>query len=184
MRTLQSMSGLFIIALLLSAPSFAELYKWTDENGEIIYSDEPPPQGAETIDPPPITTTPPVRYQPKPAAVKKNAPADEKTPPATSYSSLKITSPGNDEAVRNNPGNVTVSFAMEPPLDTASGHSISLLVDGKVAQSDIRGNSVTIPHMDRGTHRLKAEIRDKNGTILKASEAIEFHLLRHSKLHP
>ena len=54
---------------LLAVPAAAELYKWTDENGKVHYSDQPPPANAkksETLKapkpqiaaPPPAGTTP------------------------------------------------------------------------------------------------------------------------------
>ncbi len=43
------------LALLLPLISEAALYKWVNENGEVVYSDKPPPRNVETqkIKPPP-----------------------------------------------------------------------------------------------------------------------------------
>lgn len=172
---------ILLSSLLLSAAVQAALYKWVDENGEVVYSDQPPHEGAEPLEPPPIVTTPPVKVKPKPAAAKKQ-PESEKKPAPINYSEFSITTPGNDEAVRNNPGNVEVSFSLQPALATDRGHHIVLLVDGKASDGKILGQSVTVPHMDRGTHTLKAEIRDETGKTLKSSNTVTFHLLRYSKL--
>lgn len=176
---------ILFFGILLTATAQAELYKWVDENGEVVYSDEPPHESAEPLDPPPINTTPPPKVAPKSFSSQKPAtpaPAEQKKP-VTSYKEFKITSPGNDEAVRNNAGNVSISFALNPALDQAAGHTINLRVDGEVVQKDIKGSSVTIPHMDRGTHKLSAEIRDAQGKLLRTSNTVEFHLLRYSRLH-
>lgn len=176
MRIIILLSG-----LLLSASVQAALYKWVDENGEVVYSDEPPHEGAKPLDAPPIVTTPPIKVKPKPAAAKKEPDAENKPAPIN-YREFRITAPGNDEAVRNNPGNVEVSFSLEPALATKQGHHIILLVDGEATGGKIQGQSVTVPHMDRGTHTLKAEIRDETGKTLKSSNAVTFHLLRYSRL--
>jgi len=50
----------FAVALLASAPAMAGLYKWTDANGRVIYSDQPPPGNVkvETINVPPPPANP------------------------------------------------------------------------------------------------------------------------------
>jgi len=175
---------ILFFGFLVSMSVQAALYKWVDENGEVVYSDEPPHEGMEPIKPPPISTTPPVKVKPRatPKAAAKPAKPPEPEKKPINYSEFSITAPGNDDAVRNNPGNVNVSFALTPALDTASGHYINLLVDGKVTGGKIQGQSVTVPNMDRGTHTLKAEIHDQTGKLLKSSNTVTFHLLRYSKL--
>ena len=40
------------LALLCVTPAFAEIYKWTDENGNVVFSEKPPPDGkAEALKP-------------------------------------------------------------------------------------------------------------------------------------
>ncbi len=42
------------LLLIVTVPLHAAMYKWTDENGKVVYSQSPPPQGkAEKIKPPP-----------------------------------------------------------------------------------------------------------------------------------
>ena len=56
---LRTASGLCILAAalaLVAAPALATTYKWTDANGRVIYSDQPPPGNVKTesiADPPP-----------------------------------------------------------------------------------------------------------------------------------
>jgi hypothetical protein len=49
-----------LTASLAAAPAFAALYKWTDANGRVIYSDQPPPGNVkvETINAPPPPSNP------------------------------------------------------------------------------------------------------------------------------
>ena len=45
MKTKSSLIGLFILALLLlSSFSFAEIYQWHDEKGQLHFGDQPPPK--------------------------------------------------------------------------------------------------------------------------------------------
>ena len=49
-----------LAAALASAPALAALYKWTDANGRVIYSDQPPPGNVkvETLNAPPPPANP------------------------------------------------------------------------------------------------------------------------------
>jgi len=54
-------AAIAVLALgLVAAPAFAALYKWTDANGRVIYSDQPPPGNVkvETINAPPPPANP------------------------------------------------------------------------------------------------------------------------------
>ncbi|HKK16999.1 MAG TPA: DUF4124 domain-containing protein, partial [Gammaproteobacteria bacterium] len=48
-----------LLALLVSSNALAAMYKWVDENGEVHYTQTPPPGDiqAETIKPPPDVNT-------------------------------------------------------------------------------------------------------------------------------
>jgi len=58
---------------LLMAPVWADLYKWTDENGKIHYSDQPPPSNVKK---------PETIKQPKPAAAAPAATGEGAKPAA------------------------------------------------------------------------------------------------------
>ena len=64
-------AALFVLAAALSLPVTAALYKWTDANGRVVYSDQPPPGGvkSEVVGPAP----PPAN----PNAVKEMASQDQ-----------------------------------------------------------------------------------------------------------
>ena len=49
--------GMLCIYILLAGNAQAAIYKWVDENGDVQYSQTPPPSGVagETIEPPPQT---------------------------------------------------------------------------------------------------------------------------------
>ena len=175
---MRNLSILFI--LLFSLPVQAALYKWLDENGEVVYSDEPPFEGAEQLDPPALTTTPAVKAPP--AEAKPAQEPQQPKPAAIEYKEIRLSKPANDEAVRDNAGNVTFEFVVTPALQANLGHSISLLIDGATVKSGLQTTSVTIEHMDRGTHQVQLKVLDGKGKLLKASPVTTFHLLRYSKL--
>lgn len=75
---------LCVLLCLLIAPVWADLYKWTDQNGKVHYSDQPPPANAKksapvkVITPPPAAATPQTADAPRTADAKGSAAA--KTP--------------------------------------------------------------------------------------------------------
>ncbi len=165
--------------LLLGQLAQAEMYKWVDEEGNVSYSDQPQHKDARKLDRPSDNTVPavdvPARTQPAPTAPDK---------PETRYSSIQITSPAHDQAIRSNPGNITVSLSTQPALNVKQGHSISLLLDNQPVQENITTSQASLQNVDRGTHQLSAIIKNRQGKTLKQSDTITFHLHRHSILHP
>ena len=95
---LAAMRALMVIVLtgLLALTAAAEVYKWTDEDGNIIYSDEPHP-GAEVLDPQEVQTIDLPDPGPPPRLGERGRPTPERKAP--SYESIAITSPA-DEATK------------------------------------------------------------------------------------
>ncbi len=170
---------LFIICII-SLPANATIYKWVDEDGNVVFGDQPPVnRKKQEIKQAPLNTY----SEPKPQAVAPEAPSENGTgdeeEKVTTYRKFSITSPGNDEAIRSNSGQLTIQISIAPPLDQAAGHQIQIQLDGKeaaISQSD----AITLNELSRGTHTLKATIIDKNGKPLKQSSIHTFHLLRSS----
>lgn len=179
-RLKQWIQLLLLGSLLLTGPlAQAEMYKWVDEEGNVSYSDQPQHKDARKLDSLGDNTIPATRVPPK---AQPALPAPDE--PETRYSSLQITSPEDDQAIRSNPGNITVSLTIEPALNVAQGHSISLLLDHQLVSENITTDQAMLQNIDRGTHQLSAVIKNQQGRTLKQSNSITFHLHRHSILHP
>ena len=161
--------------------SQAELYKWIDKDGETFYSDEPPHDKAQPLVPPPLTTTPAIKYKPKAKAEKQQEKKQEEK--QTIYSSFKITSPANNETLHDNAGNITVSFAIKPKLDIKAGHRIAVLVNSQSKIEGSTGLTIGLKNLDRGTHSIKAVIKNKQKKIIKSTNSVTIHIRRFSRLH-
>lgn len=170
----------FLAAMLAvsAAPATAAsgIYKSVDEDGNVVFSDEPSP-GAEKIEKKEIptipSTVPEVDF-----STDNTATNDEK---AGIYSNIQIVNPAHDTAVRENAGNINVSVALQPAL--LNSHEIALFMDGtEVARG--RSPVFQFSNIDRGTHTLTAAVFDSTGRELARSDTITFTLLRHSAQHP
>ena len=179
--------GALAMALSSSVPAFAAIYRTVDEDGNVVFTDVPPKETSKAVKldnhndyTPPAAET--ASSNERATGWLADEEENENAAP-TGYSAIAISYPGNDEAVRENAGNLTVTIESEPALDTNQGHSIEILLDGEPAGS-ASGASVALTNIDRGTHTLSANVVDRSGSVLGSSNTITFHMLRYSKLNP
>jgi len=175
---------IIVLLLILFTPLIAQagFYKYTDENGETVYSDKAPYNGADKVKLPAIQTTPAIKFKTK-AKHKQGTDPENSRQEVTKYRRFKITTPKDGKAMRNNAGLVEVKLAIQPKLDVKAGHRIDFLLDGHVIKSASKRSTLTIKNMERGEHRLQARIKDKQGKLLKSTASIKIVLHRYSKLH-
>lgn len=147
------MRPLLICLLLgLALPVTAQIYKYTDANGNTVFTDQPPEgQATQNVELPKTNSVS------MPAA----APPAPATSPDTSanvapYSTLQLTGIPDDEALRANNGTFSVSVLIEPRL--ASNHRLRLLLDGKPHGQPGNVPRLQVSNADRGEHSLAVEV--------------------------
>jgi len=160
-----------IIGLSFATSSMAEgVYKWEDEQGQMHYSDMPR-DGATEIDIEPAQTF----SGSADARIARNdeGQTGEDADSAGGYKSLKISSPSQEETIWNTGGAVTVRLSLSPALQT--GHSVRLYMDGQqLANLPGRATSAKLSEVERGTHTLRAEVRDSSGNALIKAAPVTF----------
>ena len=161
-----------LIALLFITPTLAdEIYKWVDENGQMHFSDVPR-DGATELDIAPAQTFS-VPSAPAVAASTNVTATVASSKEVVRYESMEIVSPATEETIWNTGGEVTVSVALEPGLQT--GHQIRLYIDGKpLPNLQPNSSSLQISEVFRGEHQLRAEVRDQNGDVLITAQPTTF----------
>lgn len=171
------------LVLLLAVLAFGgvEVWRWTDADGVVHYTDTPTP-GAERLiinAPPPSgsSVAPPERREPRRSS------RDEEPEGAPGYGVLAIQSPGQDEVLWNIEGQLAVSVAVDPPL--GPGHRIRLYLDGSPAETLEPGRTATrLSNVFRGEHSLRAEVLDPTGELLASSPVTSFVVRQTSILNP
>ena len=146
-----------VLALLLSGVAQAAIYKSTDAQGNVVYSDSPT-KDAKAIELPPIAIVPSLSAEQIAQANVMRAKAR-----ANQNYQLSFTQPLADQVVRK-PDNIVVTLNMSPAL--ASGDSITILLDGVVAANGSAA-SIATEALDRGAHSLTARITDASGKVIK-----------------
>lgn len=170
---------LLVAACLLSFASQAqetkkELWKWTDANGVVHYSDVPGP-GATKLDlniveaPPKAAAAPTPSTQSVPSAQPPRAVA-----PTTTYQSLEIWEPANEASFFEADVTVSVRLRSEPAL--AEGDFLVLYLDNEPVQGSPNATDYTLSGLDRGGHTLVAQILDAKGKEKIRSESVVFYI--------
>lgn len=134
----------------LALPAAAQIYKYTDSNGNTVFTNQPPEgQATESVELQPTNTVPP--QQPVVVEQPKQAEQDQQ-----SYSQLALTDIPSEEALRANSGTFTVGVDIEPRLQP--GHSLRLLLDGQPHGQASNVPRLQVTNVDRGEHSLAVEV--------------------------
>lgn len=175
------MVKLLLMTLLLLPLTVAaageKIYRTVDEDGNVVYTDQPPSDDAEPVKLDPITTVPAIETD---SNSERDVDDEEDEPAAPRYDRLEIVYPTVDEAIRHNGGQVPFQLELKPEgVELDDGHRVEILLDGSVQGS---GNSltVTVGPVDRGPHEVSARVVDAGGNVLAQSQTVNFFLLRHS----
>ncbi|WP_292742625.1 DUF4124 domain-containing protein [Methylophaga sp. UBA3192] len=175
----------FLIMLFgLCTAVAADIYRWVDDNGNQVYSDEPV-ENAEKIELQDSMTYSPVQI---PGVTDSTTTTNEQEESGESEVDpdykLTIVAPEDDAGIRVNNGNVTVNLQLQPAFVPERGDKIQLYLDGLPAGVPMPQLSFMLENLDRGTHKLSAVVLNASGEVIAQSETTTFHLQRTSLLQP
>ena len=175
--------SLLIIYLFVMQSVLADVYKSVDEDGNVIFTDQPS-ENAERIQVKEVQTVESQKPGPEETALVEEGLEEESEEEAgPGYTRVAITSPENEAAIRANDGNITVSAVVEPALKADTGDHLALYMDSKLVSAG-PGTQFNLSNVDRGTHTFSVAVIDKEGKELLRSAAISFTVLRHSVNQP
>ncbi len=173
------MKRISVLLILLAATAVrADIYKSVNDQGEVIYSDQPTPS-AKRLKLPELPT-----YKAPPLTDFSTSSVPGTKPVASPYKNVKILDPQNDATIRNNQGVVSVQVALNPPLMTKAGHKIQYYLNGEPHGTPIASTTINFSNLGRGTYTLSATVVDASGTALASATPVIFHLHRESILNP
>jgi hypothetical protein len=174
-----------LAGLAAFAGQAAVVYKWTDSDGVIHYSDQPVP-GAEKI----FTASSPSTggsvssaRSANPGSANQGVPAPKKNAaPGLEYSQFAITSPVPDQTFFGDDV-ISVHLALDPSLKP--DQIITWHLNGK--QLDDQPPTATqfaLPHLDRGTYAIAATITDQTSGASLSTNSVSFFVRQPSELAP
>jgi len=165
--------------LLCAQASGQQAYRWTDENGQVHYSDRPAPgatevrlRGAQGYAP----AAP--RAEAAPSAAEP-ATAEEAVRP---YTVFNVIQPSQQETLWNIGTVVNVQVDLQPGLQT--GHHLGAYLDGQLVDVGATGTQFQLTDVFRGTHTLQAVVLDASGGEVLRSLAVTFMVQQTSIQNP
>lgn len=165
-------SLLLCLLVLIALPAAAQIYKYTDANGNTAYSNQPPDGvKAQPVELPPLNS---VELQP-PSEPVAPAQASSREQPGSAYQVLELTGLPTEEALRANNGTFTIGVRAQPRLQ--SPHLFRLLLDGQPYGQPTNVPRLQLVNIDRGEHSLAVQVIDGD-TLVQQSETVTFTVQR------
>lgn len=157
------------LLLILALPASAQIYKYTDANGNTVFTNQPPDgQNAEAVELPATNTV-----EAQPLTQPPSQPVGASS--STGYSTLELTGIPSDEALRANNGTFSVGVRLEPRL--AATHRLRLLLDGQPYGQPSNVPRLQLNNLDRGEHSLAVEVLHGEQSI-QQSASVTFTVQR------
>lgn len=154
------------------------VYKWTDADGVVHFSDQPV-EGAEKIITASGSSSRGILSQPAPNVRAPDAP---KKPGALEYTRFSITSPSPDQTFTGDQA-VNVSLALEPGLKP--DQTVAWSLNGvQVSNQAPDAVQFTLTDLPRGSYTLSATVTDPLSGESKTADPVTFNVMRPSTLSP
>lgn len=157
-----------LLTLALLSPAQAEVYTYTDAEGNRVFTDRPKAGNAKRVEMAPINSMAQPNV-PRTRVMQMEAPIK-----APEYQMLRILIPEPDAVINDGTGDVVVSANSEPAL--LPNHSYRLIVDGQANAQPSRSPVFALEGLARGTHQLAVEIVDADGLTLERTPSQPLHI--------
>jgi hypothetical protein len=172
---------ILLVILMFSPTAFVQgdIYKVVDKDGNVTFTDQPPTDGAQPMDLPPLSVIETNVQVPETAAA--DTAAEEPKPPTIrqlkkQFRDFRITRPQPEETFWGTANSVVVSWGSSQPIP--QNMSARLFVDGAGQNAPAQGG-VTLT-LDRGEHQVYAELRDEQNRRIATTDTVIFFVKQHS----
>ena len=174
------LAALFLV--LATTPLAAQVYKVVDKDGNVTYTDQPPGDGSKPVELKPISVveTPVYEAPAKAAAAEGEEEQLSLRDLRRMYRDFSIVAPQSEESIWHPDAPVTVAWNTGTPLKT--GMSVSVSVDGQL-QATTTDQIIPVAGLERGEHRVTAELKDGNNQRVASAEPIVFFVRRPSAIN-
>ncbi|WP_367399073.1 DUF4124 domain-containing protein [Halomonas sp. 707D7] len=151
------------VALAAMAVEAQTVYRVTDAQGNVTYTDDPE-RGGEAV-----TLAPLPSVSPSAPATPRASPGQ----PFMPYDRFVIESPAAGALIAG--ATTPVEVRIEPPL--RDDHRVQLRVNGELSQSALHSSAFWLAGLSGGRHRLQAELVDGQGRVQHRTEAVSIEVI-------
>jgi hypothetical protein len=169
---------LVLAAFATFAGQAAVVYKWTDSDGVVHYSDQPVP-GAEKIF---TSGNASSGIATGATHTASGSTAVKKAVSGLTYTQFAITSPTPDQSFFGDES-IGAHLALDPNLKP--GQTITWQLNGQNLDGQApTATEVTLPRLDRGTYSIAATVTDRSTGESRSTESVSFFVRQPSALSP
>ncbi|MEH6635489.1 MAG: DUF4124 domain-containing protein [Halioglobus sp.] len=178
MFRLPLLAVLFSLLACFSGSTTAQIYRTTDEQGNVVFTDKPAASSSSTerVEIQPTNTTPAIQSRPDPVSEPASDADEENT--GDLALSVKIVAPADETSLPMGPGNFSVSAQVKPALEADA--VLQLYIDGIPWGKPQQGSSWALTNIFRGEHNLTVAVIDTEGKPLATSPPIRVFVHRPS----
>ncbi|MBL4658977.1 MAG: DUF4124 domain-containing protein [Alcanivoracaceae bacterium] len=167
---------IIFLGLALNVNAAGKIYKYTDENGNVHYSDKKPFEDAQEAQLKSLTIIESTNIESN--SSWKRARHKEKFK-AYDFDNFVISSPQAEETIWGSGGNVSFTVNINGKLPP--NYRIKFYLDDQ-PHGKVKSNSQLIADVERGEHTIYAQVIDASTRkVIKTSPKVIFHLKQHSK---
>jgi hypothetical protein len=146
-----------------------QIYKWTDPNGSVHFSDKPH-DGAEQIKLPKVQSYSAPKVEP--SEKSSDAVTDIET---RQYEKINIAQPEDQVTIRNTEGFISVILELKPKL--MDGDKVQIMLDGDPIGDPEASSAFTLRDIKRGSHTLVAKVVDIKGKLIASSDLVTIYMM-------
>ena len=168
-----------VIVLIFTPQVFAEVYKTVDENGSVVYTDQPPSPDSIPLIFHGLSVT---------STQASELPAHIPDQEVSSildlrrgYRDFALLSPTQDQSISSTGNEASVTWQTREPLQ--QGMSVILYVDG-VALPATTFPVITVGPLNLGKHNIYAELIDSQNKRIAKTSRVSFHIKQFSVNSP
>lgn len=179
--------GLMVITLALAcswstALYATNIYKTYDENGDPIYTDQPPSPDAKPISLRGLSVVEAPDYGTA-ASNQASQPDPSDAPPTLNemrrtYRNFRLVSPAPDQNIWGTGNVATIAWDAGAPL--AEGMGVIFYLDGQVVEGPTTSSTYTSGFLDRGAHTAAADLVDSQSRVLVSAPDVTFYIMQQS----
>ncbi len=164
---------LVLAVFLIASLSHAEIYKSTDEQGRVIYTDNPAlGKKVDQVDLPPINTQPATRLSNKSPNQKSKKVVYK----------VSISQPKQGTQIPTGQEALDLQVGVLPP--PKSSYSLQAYLNGSPIGPSSKRQRWQLKALYRGEHQLTVNLIDDSGNVLASSDPVTIYVQRASKKLP
>jgi hypothetical protein len=157
---------LLLLLIMQSLPGYSQIYKWTDRQGTVHFSDRPHPDAEEIeISDAQTFSSPPVQEIATDTATEPDKVNNEKP----DYD-VTLIEPKDQDTIRDSLGTIPVKIQVMP--DLAENDKLQIILNGQAYGEPQATTNFHMTGIERGSHTLAAQLLDSEGNVIKTTETI------------